>query len=221
MGGVASKYETLDSGKREEYASGMHRDTEVGKPRYDLIDPVMLKRWAELMSRGAKKYGENNWRKADSYEELDRFISSAMRHLMQWRDGETGEDHAAAVLFNIAAAEYVKGIIADNSAFIAFSGDKATINPKLLVVRDRDGDLISDIPGRAGRMIAHPGACVSWTDARTGMFHKFDIYSALSNLIVDSVCNCGNDFHGDRGHENVGKTYSLETNGTTLSGQAQ
>lgn len=153
---MTSKYETLDSGKREEYASGMHRDTQSGKPRYDLIDPVMLKRWAELMSRGAEKYQANNWRKADSQEELDRFISSAMRHLMQWRDGETGEDHAAAVLFNIAAAEYVKGRI------------DRTIN----------------IPVRVLPIRVLPNG-VGYAD-----FRKAE------------------------------KTYSLEANGTTLSGQA-
>jgi hypothetical protein len=39
---------------------------------------------------------------------LERFKSSAMRHFMQWVSGEEDEDHAAAVLFNINAAEYTK-----------------------------------------------------------------------------------------------------------------
>ena len=99
---------TKDSGKRIEYMSGMHRDTNRDKARYDLIDLSMLRRWAELMSRGAIKYGERNWEKANSIEEYNRFKESAFRHLVQWFAGETDEDHAAAVLFNIAAAEYVK-----------------------------------------------------------------------------------------------------------------
>jgi hypothetical protein len=39
-------YTTKDSGKREEYKSGMRRDTQEGKPRYDLIPTWFLKRLA-------------------------------------------------------------------------------------------------------------------------------------------------------------------------------
>jgi len=100
-------FETKDSGKRETYDSGMVRDVRDGKTRYDLVDRTMLKRWAELMGRGADKYGDDNWRLANSDAELKRFKESAFRHFMQWLEGETDEDHAAAVFFNIAAAEYV------------------------------------------------------------------------------------------------------------------
>lgn len=99
---------TKDSGKREEFSTGMVRDTQNDKPRYDLIDRAFLKRWAELMARGAKKYGEENWRKAATEEELTRFKSSAVRHLYQWLDGDISEDHAVAVAFNLAGAEMIK-----------------------------------------------------------------------------------------------------------------
>lgn len=99
---------TKDSGKREEFATGMVRDTQDDKPRYDLLDRLFLKRWAELMARGAKKYGEENWRKAATAAELVRFQASATRHLFQWLDGDISEDHAAAVAFNLAGAEMVK-----------------------------------------------------------------------------------------------------------------
>lgn len=107
-------FETKDSGKRESYDSGMVRDTQDGKPRYDLIDEPMLTRWAELMARGAEKYGENNWRLANSEEELQRFKASGFRHFIQWIRGDTDEDHAAAILYNIAAAEYVKKRLENN-----------------------------------------------------------------------------------------------------------
>lgn len=105
---MPKEYTTKDSGKRADFKSGMRRDLEQGKPRYDLIYRPILKRWAGLMARGAEKYGENNWCKANSEEELKRFKSSAFRHFMQWLEGEDDEDHAAAVLFNIAAVEYMK-----------------------------------------------------------------------------------------------------------------
>lgn len=102
------EFTTKDSGEREDYDSGMRRDTASGKPRYDLIDRSMLKRDAELMARGAEKYGERNWELANSEEEAARFQASAFRHFMQWMNGERDEDHAAATRFNIAAYEYVR-----------------------------------------------------------------------------------------------------------------
>ena len=102
------KYITKDSGKRAKFKSGMNRDLQEGKPRYDLIDRTYLKDWAELMARGAEKYGENNWKLACSEEELSRFKASAFRHFMAWINGDTDEAHHVAVAFNISAAEYVK-----------------------------------------------------------------------------------------------------------------
>jgi hypothetical protein len=101
-----------DSGKREEYTSGMRRDTNEGKTRYDLLIPEtmkvpMLKRWADHMTKGAQKYGDRNWEKAAGLPELSRFRESAFRHFMQWYHGENDEDHAAAIMFNVQGAEYV------------------------------------------------------------------------------------------------------------------
>lgn len=90
------------------YNSGMVRDTDKGKPRYDLTYKPMYKRWAELMARGAEHYGENNWQKANGEEELKGFRASAERHFQQWMNGESDEDHAAAVFFNISGYEFVK-----------------------------------------------------------------------------------------------------------------
>ena len=107
-------YVTKDSGKRQEYASGMVRDLQDGKPDFSLLLPEMpydllpLTRWAALMTRGAEKYGRRNWQVADSHEELERFKASAFRHFVQWMAGEEDEDHMAAVMFNLNAAEYVK-----------------------------------------------------------------------------------------------------------------
>lgn len=107
------KFTTKDSGKRQDYKSGMRRDIQDGKPRYDLIIPLgskshMLKRWAELLERGIQKYGYRNWELADSEEEMIRFKSSAFRHFIQWFQGEEDEDHASAVYFNIQAYEHTK-----------------------------------------------------------------------------------------------------------------
>lgn len=104
---------TKDSGQRQEFSTGMKRDVQTDKPRYDLIGSGwgLIKRWAMLMARGAVKYGELNFEKAATQEELDRFRASALRHMIQWYHGETDEDHAAAVCFNVAGAEMVKNKI--------------------------------------------------------------------------------------------------------------
>jgi hypothetical protein len=67
--------------------------------------------WTGNLTKGAKKYGRQNWQRANSQEELDRFIQSATRHFRQWLRGDVDEDHMAAVVFNLNAAEYVKAKI--------------------------------------------------------------------------------------------------------------
>lgn len=112
---VADKFVTKDSGERQQFGSGMVRDTDSGKPRFDLIvpeimpyDETMLYRWAALMGRGAEKYGDRNWEKAAGEEELKRARGSVWRHFMQWYHGEEDEDHASAIFFNVAEIEYIK-----------------------------------------------------------------------------------------------------------------
>lgn len=104
----APRFVTKDSGERVDFPSGMRRDTDKGKPRYDLIPLFMLKRLGELYARGAEKYGDDNWTLANSEEEMKRFQASAFRHFIQWLEGDRAEDHGAAVFFNIAAAEMVR-----------------------------------------------------------------------------------------------------------------
>ncbi len=102
-------FTTKDSGQRQEFASGMKRDVTTGKTLWHLVaSGPMLKRWAELLTRGAEKYDADNWMKADGEAEQKRFKESAFRHFMQWYSGDTDEDHGAAVMFNINGAEYVK-----------------------------------------------------------------------------------------------------------------
>uniref|UniRef100_A0A6M3JQF8 dATP/dGTP diphosphohydrolase N-terminal domain-containing protein n=2 Tax=viral metagenome TaxID=1070528 RepID=A0A6M3JQF8_9ZZZZ len=98
-----------DSGARETFASGMVRDTTEGKINYLLTrDGPMYERWARHLTKGAGKYDKRNWMKASGPEELERACESATRHFEQWLRGETDEDHAAAVIFNINEVEYIK-----------------------------------------------------------------------------------------------------------------
>lgn len=103
-----------DSGKHQKFPSGMVRDTQDGKIDWWRIRiGPMLRRWAVHVTKGATKYpdvasGIPNWTLASGQEELFRFRASADRHFTQWFNNETDEDHAAAVIFNINGAEYLR-----------------------------------------------------------------------------------------------------------------
>jgi hypothetical protein len=117
-------FTTKDSGERQHFDSGMQRDTEAGKPRFDLLLPEgvpyeeqLLTRFAALLGRGAVKYDARNWEQADSADEIARAKSSAFRHFMQWICGETDEDHAVATMFNIMVVETTKPKVEAREAF--------------------------------------------------------------------------------------------------------
>jgi hypothetical protein len=120
-----TEFTTKDSGEHAQYDSGMRRDTEAGKPRFDLIrtklqpyEEQMIYRYAMLLARGAEKYSARNWEEGDSEVELDRAKSSLLRHTEQLIAGETDEDHAAAVWFNTQAIEYFRWRIAQKTEHI-------------------------------------------------------------------------------------------------------
>lgn len=116
--GVGTRHFTIkDSGEREDFPSGMRRDTEDGKPDYTLIfDGPLVDRYAEHMTKGALKYGARNWQNACSREELERFRRSAARHFRQWLRGDTDEDHLAATVFNLNAHAFVEARLAEEAA---------------------------------------------------------------------------------------------------------
>ena len=87
--------------------AGVNRSDPAGKPDYTLVDLHMLERWATHMTAHIGSKGRNNWRYADTVDDLERFRASAWRHFVAWQRGETDEDHAAALFFNVAGAELV------------------------------------------------------------------------------------------------------------------
>ena len=118
--GNPATYGLKDSGKRQEFESGMVRDVTEGKTDYTLVlDGPMFERWAAHMTKGAQKYEARNWMKAEGEAELTRFRESALRHLLQWMRGDTDEDHAAAVFFNINGAAYVLDRMSSEERMIA------------------------------------------------------------------------------------------------------
>ena len=99
-----------DSGARQEFSTGSRRDTDEGKPRFDLVSASALRRLACHMAQGAKKYGDNNWRLG---QPMTRFEASMLRHAFDYMAGDRTEDHLSALLFNAMAImdqeERIKG----------------------------------------------------------------------------------------------------------------
>ncbi len=53
---------------------------------------------AKHFEEGAKKYGEDNWKKGIP---VNSYIDSAIRHYIKWLDGWDDEPHDRAVLWNL------------------------------------------------------------------------------------------------------------------------
>lgn len=154
-----TEYETKDSGSRATFASGMQRDTQAGKARFDLLIPLdvpyegqLLTRLAALMARGAEKYDPRNWEKANSAEELERMKASAFRHFMQWATGESDEDHAAATIFNLLAYETTKYKVEQSLKRLQDKVNATLVNPSNLGApthtRHPDGSVTEIATGR-------------------------------------------------------------------------
>lgn len=99
---------TRDSGKRQEFPTGMVRDVQEGKLLWSLLCPEVLRRDVELLMRGAKKYTANNWKRGQPFS---RAFESMMRHMMEWWMGDRSEDHLAAIRFNAACLIFQEEMI--------------------------------------------------------------------------------------------------------------
>lgn len=109
-------YVTKDSGKRARHSDGVVRDKAEDKPRFDLLFPrgvpfedQLITRVADLYERGAGKYGARNWEKSESEDTLEHHEAALMRHVVRFLCGvEDGEDHAAAVVWNVNAVDLTR-----------------------------------------------------------------------------------------------------------------
>lgn len=145
-----SEFGLKDSGARAEFDSGMVRDVEDDKIDWTLVfDGPMLKRYAEHLTKGAKKYSPRNWMKASGDAEYDRFKRSLLRHLVAYLNDETDEDHAAAVIFNLNGMEYVAG---KAKIVVTYPVRPATEEETFGRIADQDASLTSFDPTGYGRI---------------------------------------------------------------------
>ncbi len=67
------------------------------KPRLELLSPIALLQISKVLTAGAKKYADHNWRKGFKWS---RLLGAALRHILAFmggedKDPETGLSHLA------------------------------------------------------------------------------------------------------------------------------
>jgi len=73
-----------------------------GKDRWDLVPQASLDDLVKVITYGAKKYGDENWKNVES----SRYYAAAMRHIAawrrgEWRDKESGLPHLAHAMCSL------------------------------------------------------------------------------------------------------------------------
>lgn len=117
---MGNEFTIKDSGARAEFAGGMVRDTEENKDDWsNLRIGPMPRRIVRHLTLGRSKYpdpapGIPNWTLGRGIEVWLRSRASFQRHNDAWLAGETDEDHAAAIYFNLNLAEYVRQFFTDD-----------------------------------------------------------------------------------------------------------
>jgi hypothetical protein len=107
---------TCESNSCDIFATSAIRDSSDSKSRMDLISPFALEKLGDLLASGAKKYGERNWEQGIS---ISRHLQSLYRHLINFQQGKTDEDHLTSIfcntMFMIHTVELVKrGLLPDS-----------------------------------------------------------------------------------------------------------
>lgn len=88
------------------FESGLKKEI-VKKRDYTIIPIEILNILVDRFQHGAEKYGRDNW-KNGTPEEAVIFQQSSFRHLIQWINKlDTEEDHAAALMTDVAMYEYL------------------------------------------------------------------------------------------------------------------
>lgn len=93
----ASQYTVVETPTKTEFPTGAHRSSDEDKPKLASLPWDMFPRLSFHYEKGAKIYGDNNWRKGMLSSHV---LNSLMRHVQQYRVGDRKEDHLSAIIFN-------------------------------------------------------------------------------------------------------------------------
>ena len=90
----------------------MFKKHDADKPRFDLLLPKFLGEMAQVLTLGARKYGDENWKACDSPK---RYLAALYRHLNAYHQGEgvdeeSGVSHLAHVAVNAMFLGYFSAL---------------------------------------------------------------------------------------------------------------
>lgn len=68
---------------KRELVEGVKHD--AGKPRMELLSTIALREMSVVLTKGAQKYADHNWRKGMAWSRLG---GAALRHVFAWLGGE-------------------------------------------------------------------------------------------------------------------------------------
>lgn len=89
------------------------RKDDAGKPRWDLLPIGAVREVVRVLTHGADRYGDDNWRRVEDGRR--RYYAAALRHLTSWWEGERADPdtgfshlaHAASCLLFLLGLEEV------------------------------------------------------------------------------------------------------------------
>lgn len=96
----------------EDYIIKTDSKDDGGKPRLDLVPPVLIEAVGHVMTHGVEKYSEDSWKTV----EAKRYRAALMRHLMAYlrnpigRDKDSGMFHLWHVACNVAFLLVLDGL---------------------------------------------------------------------------------------------------------------
>jgi hypothetical protein len=61
---------------------------DADKLRFDLVDPCFEAELADILTHGARKYADDNWKNAEPAEAKARYYAAFRRHMNAWVQGE-------------------------------------------------------------------------------------------------------------------------------------
>lgn len=95
----------------ENLKESIKNDRKDGKLRWELLPLPTLEKVVEVYTKGAEKYGPNNWQNLpDGYQ---RYKAAMLRHLVEYEkgneiDSDTGCHHLAQVAWNALAILHIQ-----------------------------------------------------------------------------------------------------------------
>lgn len=89
-----------------QFSTGAVRSSDKANVRYDLISPIGMRRLAETMEEGRKKYGYFNWERGMPIGDI---LNHAIAHIYAYLEGKpTNEDDLAHAAWGLFAAMHME-----------------------------------------------------------------------------------------------------------------